>query len=135
MGADYITFQNLSSDKKKLLYSYVKTLGRHLQKIGYRGVVGFDFLITRDNIMFVEVNARFQASTHLLNTALKKQGLPTIQEMHIMAFEEKTLPDQALLDSLVVPYSMIDPSLLSAASLQAGSGRSVSKMCPLPDDS
>lgn len=107
LGADYITFQNLSSDKKKLLYSYVKTLGRHLQKIGYRGVVGFDFLITRDNIMFVEVNARFQASTHLLNTALKKQGLPTIQEMHIMAFEEKTLPDQALLDSLVVPYSMI----------------------------
>lgn len=35
----------------------------------------------------------------------------------------------------IVLRSHSDPSLLSAASLQAGSGMSVSKMCPLPDDS
>ena len=107
LGADYITFRDLQLDKKKILYSHSLILGRHLQQIGYRGVAGFDFLVTRDNVMFVEVNARFQASTHILNTALKKQGLPTVQAMHIMAFEGKVLPDQMIIDNLTVPYSMI----------------------------
>lgn len=107
LGADFITFQDLSIDYRIKLKEYTKKLGKYLQKLGYRGIVGFDFIITEEEIMFVETNARFQASTHLLNMALKNMKFPTMQEMQITAFSNNELPTQKLLDSLIVPYSMI----------------------------
>lgn len=107
LGADYIAFQTISVSEKNKLKNYAVKLGKYLQKIDYRGVVGFDFLITKDEIMFVEVNARFQASTPLLNIALKKNNLPSIQEMQLAAFFDYDLPVQDDIDSMFVPYSMI----------------------------
>ncbi len=75
--------------------------------MGYKGILGLDFLITKDEIMFVEVNPRFQASTPLLNIALKVNGLPNMQEMQIAAFMGKDLPAQSRIDAVLVPYSMI----------------------------
>lgn len=107
LGADYITFHTLTAIQKEKLREYANSLGMALQGMGYRGVLGFDFLITEDEVMFVEVNARFQASTPLLNKALKESGLPTLQEMQIIAFSGGKLPNQEQLDELSVPYSMI----------------------------
>lgn len=108
LGADYIAFQTLSADHKNELRRYANILGKYLQKIGYKGIVGFDFIITKEKIMFVEVNARFQASTPLINKVLKVNGLPSIQEMHIMSFfNNEELPEQSILDELSIPYSMI----------------------------
>jgi len=107
MGTDYITFQTLPLFQKEKLREYSNSLGSALQSMGYRGIVGFDFLITEDEVMLVEVNARFQASTPLLNKALKKSGLPTLQEMQIAAFSGGKLPSQEQMDTLSVPYSMI----------------------------
>lgn len=107
LGTDYISFQSLSVTKRNRLRCYVKKLGEYLQNLGYKGVLGFDFLITKDEIMFVEVNPRFQASTPLLNKALKAKGLPSIQEMQISAFMNKDLPAQSEIDAVLVPYSMI----------------------------
>ena len=107
LGADYISFQSLSLAKRNKLSHYVKELGERIQHWGYKGILGFDFLITRDEIMFVEVNPRFQASTPLLNRALKANGLPSIQEMQMAAFMNKDLPAQSRIDALLVPYSMI----------------------------
>lgn len=107
LGADYISFQSLSMTKRNRLRCYVKKLGEYLQNLGYKGILGFDFLITKDEIMFVEVNPRFQASTPLLNKALKVKGLPSIQEMQIAAFIDKDLPAQSRIDAVLVPYSMI----------------------------
>ncbi len=107
LGADYISFQSLSLIKRNRLSCYVKKLGEYLRNLGYKGILGFDFLITKDEIMFVEVNPRFQASTPLLNTALKVNGLPNMQEMQIAAFMDKDLPAQSRIDAVLVPYSMI----------------------------
>lgn len=107
LGADYITFHTLPSVQKEEIREQSNCLGKFLQSIGYRGVLGFDFLITEDEVMFVEVNARFQASTPLLNKALKESGLPTLQEMQLAAFSDGKLPSQAQLNALSVPYSMI----------------------------
>lgn len=107
LGADYIVFQTISLENKMLLKEYSHIIGEHLQTLGYRGVIGFDFLITEKEIMFLEINARFQASTPLLNKALKHQNLPTIQQMHLYAFTNQQLPKQSEIDSLVIPYSMI----------------------------
>lgn len=107
LGADYIAFQTITTEKKELLKEYSYVIGRHLQSLGYRGVVGFDFLITAKEIMFLEINARFQASTPLLNKALKNQNLPTMQQMHLYAFTNQSLPKQSDIDELVIPYSML----------------------------
>ena len=107
LGADYIAFQTISTLEKNKLRSHAEKLGKYLQNIGYRGVVGFDFLITKEDILFVEANARFQASTPLLNMALKMNNLPSVQEMHIAAFYDSDLPTQQEIDSILVPYSMI----------------------------
>lgn len=107
LGADYIAFQTISLENKMLLKEYSYIIGEHLQILGYRGAIGFDFLITEKEIMFLEINARFQASTPLLNKALKHQNLPTIQQMHLYAFTNQQLPKQSEFDSLVIPYSMI----------------------------
>lgn len=107
LGADYIAFQSLSSKKRNRLNCYVKKLGEYLRDLGYKGILGFDFLITKDEVMFVEVNPRFQASTPLLNAALKVKGLPSMQEMQMAAFMDKDLPSQSRIDTVLVPYSMI----------------------------
>lgn len=107
LGADYITYQTLAPLQKEKLREYSVRLGRVLQNMGYRGVLGFDFLIADEEVMFVEVNARFQASTPLLNKALKDSSLPTLQEMQLAAFSGGQLPNQEQMDALPVPYSMI----------------------------
>lgn len=107
LGADYITFQMLPPFQKEKIREYSNSLGIALQGMGYRGVLGFDFLITEEEVMFVEVNARFQASTPLLNKALKESGFSTIQEMQLAAFSGGKLPSQEQLETLSVPYSMI----------------------------
>ena len=107
LGSDYIAFKELPLDEKNKLKKYSERIGEYVKNIGYRGVLGIDFLVTKNTIMFVEINARFQSSTPLLNTALKNNGLPSVQEMHIGAFSEQNLPNQTQIDEISVPYSMI----------------------------
>lgn len=107
LGADYITFNKLSQVQRDAIRVQSDQIGKYLQSVGYRGVLGIDFLVTKDGSMFVEINTRFQASTPLLNKALKMQGLPSIQEMQVAAFSGGNLPDQACLNALSIPYSML----------------------------
>lgn len=107
LGADYITFQNLESNILQQIKEYSLRIGYYLQDLGYRGVLGIDYLITEHEIMFSEVNARFQASTPLLNIALQKADLPSMQEMQIACFENQKLPKQQEIDNLKITYSMI----------------------------
>lgn len=107
LGADYITFLNLGNNILQQIREYSLKIGYYLQELGYRGVLGIDYLVTEQEIMFSEVNARFQASTPLLNIALQQAELPSMQEMQIACFEDQKLPKQQEIDNLVIPYSMI----------------------------
>lgn len=107
MGADYITYQTLSDLVKQGVNTSAKSFCEILRGMGYRGVLGIDFLIFEGQPYFLEVNARFQASTPLLNKALLSHNLPSMQEFHMAAFEGRTtLPPTEILESLSVPYSM-----------------------------
>ena len=57
--------------------------------MGYRGICGFDYIQTKSQLLFLECNPRFQASTYLLNLTLEKEGLPSIQELNYMAFNHR----------------------------------------------
>lgn len=106
MGADFITYQTLPRQDREA----IRTCGEHfcavLRGMGYQGILGIDFLLVEGQPHFLEVNARFQASTTLLNRALADHGLPSMQELHLSAFEGSALPQRDILESLSVPYSM-----------------------------
>lgn len=88
-GADFASYSMLTQNQKKSVQATAQTVCVQLQKNGYRGVCGVDILLWNNIAYFMEVNPRFQSSTALLNTYLKKMGFPTVQEYHMEAFKQK----------------------------------------------
>lgn len=48
-----------------------------------------DFLITDDEVYFLEINPRYQASSFLIDLALKETNSPSLSELNLMAFSQK----------------------------------------------
>lgn len=96
MGADYPAFSRLPHVCKEKVREYGKRLGEQIRSMGYSGILGIDFLVTEDEVLFLEVNARFQASTFLLNGLLEQEGVPTVYEMNLHAFQHRPAPKRDL---------------------------------------
>lgn len=84
VGADFHT--NLSPKQFDLILSRAKTFGEKLRIAGYRGICGIDFMLTEDELYFLEVNPRFQASSFLCNKLLLKEGKHSLHALNLMAF-------------------------------------------------
>lgn len=106
-GGDFVAAQFLPQHIKEKVREKAYKVGIILQKKGYRGVCGVDFLAAGDGVYFMEINPRFQSSTFLMNKALKENHLPIMQEMHIEACGHGKSQDgmQARLNKLQVNYS------------------------------
>ncbi len=92
-GADYIAFSKLNIELQKKVHYSAEKIAQYLRSLGYCGVIGIDLLIDcNEEVYFVELNNRFQASTDLLNIAISKQNI-SLQELNLMAFEGKLLPE------------------------------------------
>lgn len=103
-GGDFIAYQRLPKNMREKLTEYAYTLGNLLRDKGYRGVCGIDFLARGADLYFMEVNSRFQASTFLINRALKTNGVPSsVQNLHKDAFEHSTCSYE--IPPFDVPYS------------------------------
>lgn len=85
-GCDFVSFGDLSAKVQEDLYRQTRQLCESIQRTGYRGVLGLDAMLVDNKILFLEMNARFQASSHALNHALKEAGFPTLQQLHREAF-------------------------------------------------
>ena len=85
-GGDFVAAKKLDKSILDKIQQYSEKIGMRLSLIGYRGVCGIDFLVVGKRVYFMEINARFQSSTFLLNRSLKRNNLPTLQEMTINAF-------------------------------------------------
>lgn len=92
-GGDFVAAKKMSKHLLEKIQQYSEKIGMRLSLIGYRGVCGIDFLVVGEKIYFMEINARFQSSTFLLNRSLKKNNLPTLQEMNISAFYHNVIPE------------------------------------------
>jgi len=88
-GADFHAFSLLSESIKEQLYNNAAIVCEQLRRFEYKGIVGIDFLLYDNKVLFVEVNPRFQASTSILNEALLEKGLPSIHELNLLAFSDK----------------------------------------------
>ena len=88
-GADFIAYDEIPSIYKEKFKKYVLKVCKKMQTEGYRGVCGIDALAYSNEVFTLEVNNRFQASTPLINLALKSLKMKSLQELNIDAFEHK----------------------------------------------
>ena len=86
-GADFSAFRQLSKEQKSLSFETVKNICKKLMSMGYKGVLGVDLLLTKDECYFMEINSRFQSSSFYLNKMLKKLGLPDLYYTHCLSFD------------------------------------------------
>ncbi len=103
-GADYVAAQKLSSEIHQKIQNYSDIILQHIQTLGYRGIIGLDFIVTDDNVYFQEVNPRYQASSFLIDIELSAKELPSLSEMNFMAFNNYTCPE-FVTQNLVIDYS------------------------------
>lgn len=85
-GCDYVCYQDISQKYRDAFAISVNRLCQQLQSAGFRGVIGFDVILTGGQVLFLEANPRFQASTNPLNKMLVSFGLPSIHELHMQSF-------------------------------------------------
>ncbi len=89
-GADYVMFTKLPENIVQRVYQYARLIGERLRFAGYRGVCGIDFLCHETEVYFMEVNARFQSSSFLINKAFSDASIAcSVQELHRDAFFHK----------------------------------------------
>lgn len=83
IGGDF--HANLPEKTFQLIRQRSDSLAEGLRAIGYRGVCGFDYMLTKDELYFIELNPRFQASSFLLNRLLLQNGYPTLHQLNLSA--------------------------------------------------
>lgn len=86
-GSDFIECRKIEKDIKNIVKKYSLAICQQLQKIGYIGVLGIDYIIHKGEVYFMEINPRFQSSTNLLNMALKENNQETVNELCMKAFK------------------------------------------------
>lgn len=101
-GADFICYDFLADTIKQKLESISKEIGTFIYNRGYRGIVGIDYLLKDDNLYFMEINPRFQASSQLINKVLYPSFGTSLQEIHLQSFGLIPLKK---FDKFDVPYS------------------------------
>ena len=90
IGADFHT--NFTPNIYNEIINSSQKIADCMRNMGYRGVCGIDYMLTQNKLLFLEVNARFQSSTFLLNRLLLKEQLPSVHELNIMAIEHEKCP-------------------------------------------
>lgn len=94
VGGDFIDSQALSSDIKNKIKLYNDIIVKIAREKGYKGILGIDYLLyDKDQIVFMEINPRFQASSFLININLEKKYGTNLAELHYLAISNKKLPE------------------------------------------
>ena len=102
-GCDYAAYYDVVGNMHSKVKRDAMILLENLKKQGYRGVGGIDFLIADNKVYFMEINARYQSSTSVLNYVLHKAKLPTVNELDAMCYlGDGSLPH---IPNIIVPYS------------------------------
>lgn len=87
-GADFIAYKELNKSIKQKVLQYSKVICENLKNIGYRGICGIDYITDMNEVFFMEINERFQASSYLINMALKESHFPSLHQLCLEAFQK-----------------------------------------------
>ncbi len=86
---------------KDKFIDYTTKICLKLQEMGYRGVLGIDYIYANDELYFIEINPRFQGSTRQLDKILIDNKYPSIFEYNYLAFNnEKMVSTKKLKNSI-----------------------------------
>lgn len=85
-GSDFMAYSNLPNQIKSKVFSCAEKIAQKIISIGAKGIFGIDFLILKNDIMFLECNFRYQGSSFVLNEGLTNAGYPSIFKMRYDAF-------------------------------------------------
>lgn len=88
-GADFIEYRNVPIKVQNTVLELSKQIGEKIQCLGYRGVLGIDYLVEGNEVYFLEINPRFQASTPLINLELASTQSLTLQDIQLNIFSEQ----------------------------------------------
>lgn len=92
VGGDFIAAQKISKKIITKINNYSILIAKKLRKLGYKGIVGIDYILCDNNeIKFMEINPRFQSSSFLISIELEKQFHTNIAELHYKALTGKKL--------------------------------------------
>ena len=104
-GGDYIAYSKIDAAIDRKFKEGARELCSVLKDRGYRGILGLDAIIYNGDVLFLEINPRFQGSSPDLNRALWERGCPSLQELNLQAFDsDSPRPGRAELESLSVYY-------------------------------
>lgn len=84
-GNDFTAAQDLDRTHIDAIEERVQKIGRWLARHGYLGTFGVDFLLHDGELLFTEINARFQGSTHLSSQLSIEADEPCLMLEHIAA--------------------------------------------------
>ena len=92
VGGDFIASQTIKKDVLTKINSYNKKIGNIVKKIGYRGILGIDYILCEnDAVYFMEINPRFQSSSFLISQYLEKEFDISIAELHYSAIKHQRI--------------------------------------------
>ncbi len=94
-GADFIEYRNVPIEIKNKILELSSQIGKKIQCLGYKGILGIDYLIEGNEVYFLEINPRFQASTPLINLELVSSQSLTVQDILLNIFldQEYVIPE------------------------------------------
>jgi ATP-grasp domain len=84
-GNDFAAAKTFSDDLLDAIEENTALIGRWMGDLGYRGAFGVDYLVQNDVPLFVEVNPRFQGSTHASSRLARVMGESCIMTDHLSA--------------------------------------------------
>ena len=101
-GSDFINTDKINKEK---LNQMLHRIADRLNTYNYLGIIGLDFIQDeKGEIYFIEFNCRFQASSFLINLAMKDYNLPSLQELNYKAFQREKID---MINNLSVPYASV----------------------------
>ena len=109
-GADFLAYNNISEHSRKHFEESVRAACEVFQAKGFRGICGIDGIICNENtekeeVLLLEINNRFQASSGLINKACKEANFPSLQQINHAAFTTGWKEEYTQLKYLKVGYS------------------------------
>lgn len=97
VGADFIYARELDDKAISKINDYANIIALELKELGYQGIVGIDYIIdNNDNVYFMELNPRFQASSFIINKYLEKYCSTNLAELHCLAITNKCMGNNYL---------------------------------------